>query len=53
MLGLGADEFQIVLGEDFSKARVFGEEPVAGVHGVRTGDLASRKQRRDVEIAVL
>ena len=53
MLGLRADEMQIVLGEDFGEAGVLGQEAVAGMHGVGAGDLAGREQRRDVEIAVL
>ena len=53
MLGLGADEMQIVLGEDFGEAGVFRQEAVAGMHGIGAGDLAGREQRGDVEIAVL
>ena len=53
MLGLRADEMQIVLGEDFGEAGVLRQEAVAGMHGIGAGDLAGREQRRDVEIAVL
>ena len=53
VLGLRADEMQIVLGEDFGEAGVLRQEAVAGMHGVGAGDLAGREQRRDVEIAVL
>ena len=44
---------QIVVGEDFGEAGVLGQKAVARMHGVGAGDLAGRKQRRDVEIAVL
>ena len=53
VLGLRADEFQIVLGKDFGEAGVLRQEPVAGMHGVGAGDLAGGEQRGDVEIAVL
>ena len=53
MLGLRADEIQIMLGEDFGEAGVFRQEAVAGMHRVGAGDLAGRKQRGDVEVAVL
>ena len=53
MLGLRADEMQIVLGEDLGEAGVLGQEAVAGMHGIGAGDLAGREQRGDVEIAVL
>ena len=53
VLGLGADELQIVLGEDLGEARVLREKAVAGMHGFGAGDLAGREQRGDVEIAVL
>ena len=53
VLGLGADEMQIVLGEDFGEAGVLRQEAVAGMHGVGAGDLAGREQRGNVEIAVL
>ncbi len=53
MLGLRADEFQIVLGKDLGEAGVFGEKAVAGMHGIGAGDLAGGQQRGDVEIAVL
>ena len=52
VLGAGADEIDVVLGENFGKAGVLGEEAVARMHGVGAGDLACRKQRRNVEIAV-
>ena len=53
VLGLGADEVDAVLGQDFGKARVLREEAVARMHGVGAGDLAGREQRRNVEVAVL
>ena len=53
VLGLRADEMQIVLGEDFGEAGVFRQKAVAGMHRVGAGDLAGREQRRHVEIAVL
>jgi hypothetical protein len=53
VLGLRADEAEIVLGEDLREARVLGEKAVAGMHGIGAGDLAGRKQGRDVEIRIL
>ena len=53
VLGLGPDEMQIVIGEDFGKAGVFRQKAVAGMHRVGAGDLAGREQRGHVEIAVL
>ena len=53
VLGLGADEVDAVLGQDFGKAGVLGEKAVAGMHGVGAGDFAGGEERRDVEIAVL
>ena len=53
MFGARPDEMQIVLAEDFGKARIFRQEAVARMHGVGAGDFAGREQRRDVEIAVL
>ena len=52
MRGLGADEVDVVLFEDFGEARVLRQEAVAGMHGVGAGDLAGGEQRRDVEVAV-
>ena len=52
VLGLGADEMDRVLGEDFGKARVLGEKAVARMHRVGAGDLAGGEQRRHVEVAV-
>ena len=52
MLGLGADEGDAVLLENFGEAGVFGEEAIAGMHGVGAGDLAGREQGGNVEIGV-
>ena len=52
VLGLGSDELDAVLVEDFGKARVFRQEAVARMHRVGAGDLAGGEQRRHVEIAV-
>ena len=52
MLGLGTDEMDVVLGQDFGKARVLRQKAVARMHGVGAGDLAGGEQRRNVEIAV-
>src|SRR5690606_17109658 len=49
----GADEGDLVLGEDLREAGVFGEEAVARMHGVGAGDLAGSHDRGDVEVAVL
>ncbi len=53
VLGLRADEMQVMLGEDFDEAGILGQEAVAGMHRIGAGDLARREQRGDVEIAVL
>jgi len=42
----------VVLGENFRKPGVLGEKTVAGMHGVRAGDLAGGEQSRDVEVTV-
>ena len=52
MLGLRADEGDVVLGEDLGEARVLGKKAVAGMDGVGAGDLAGGEQRGNVEIAV-
>ena len=52
MFGLGADEMQVVIGEDFGEAGVFRQEAVARMHGVGAGDLAGGEQRWHVQIAV-
>ncbi len=52
VFGFGADEMQIMLGQDLGEAGVFRQEAITGMHRVGTGDLASREQRGDVEIAV-
>ena len=44
VLGLGADEMHVVLGEDFGKARVLRQKAVAGMHGVGAGDLAGGRE---------
>ena len=53
VFGLGADEMQTVVGEDFGETGVFGQKAIAGMHGIGAGDLAGGQQRRNVEIAVL
>jgi len=53
VLGLGADEMQIVIGEDFGEAGVLRQKAVARMHGIDAGDLAGRKQGGDVEVGVL
>ena len=52
MRGLGTDEMDVVLRQDFGKARVLRQKAVARMHGVGAGDLAGGEQRRNVEIAV-
>jgi hypothetical protein len=52
MLGLGADEGDVVPLQDLGEAGVLGEEAVAGMDGVGACDLAGRDQIRDVQIAV-
>src|SRR3954463_10157811 len=53
VLGLRADEMQVVLAQDLGEPRVLGQEAVAGMHGVGAGDFAGRQQCWNVEIAVL
>ena len=50
MLGLGADEGDVVIGQDFGEFGVFREKAVAGMDGVGAGDLAGGEQGRNVEI---
>ena len=40
MRGLGADEMDVVLGEDFGKAGVLREKAIARMHRIGAGDLA-------------
>ena len=53
MFGLGPDENQLMLFDDFGKARVFREEAIAGMDRVRAADLSGGNDRGDVEVAVL
>jgi len=52
VLGLRADEADVVLGEDFREARILRQEAVARMDGVGAGDLAGRQQRGNVEIGI-
>ncbi len=52
VLGLRADEGDVVMLEHLGEARVLGQEAVAGMDGVGAGDLAGGDDRRNVEIAV-
>src|SRR3974390_2734557 len=52
MRGLWPDEMQVVIGENFGKARVLRQKTVTRMHGVGARDLAGRKQCRNVEITV-
>ena len=52
MGGLGTDEVNVVLGQDFGEARVLRQKAVARMHRIRAGDLAGGQQRRNVEVAV-
>ena len=40
MRGLGADEMNVVLGEDFRKPSVLSEKTIARMHRIGAGDLA-------------
>src|SRR6185312_10156259 len=51
MLGRRANEADLVIAQDFRKARVLREKPVARMHGIRAGDLAGGEQIGNVEIA--
>ena len=53
MLGLRADEGDLVLFEDFGEPGVLRQEPVAGMDGVGAGDLAGGDDGGNVEVAVL
>ena len=53
MLGARADEGDLMLFEDLGEAGVLCKEAVARMHCVGAGDLASRHDLRDVEVAVL
>ena len=53
MLGPRTDKLHIVIGENFGETGVLREKSIARMHGVGAGDLAGRKQGRDVEVAVL
>ena len=52
MFGLRTNECDFVFFQDLGKAGVFRKKPVAGMNGVRAGDLAGRDDRGDIEIAV-
>src|SRR5581483_11806226 len=53
MLGLRADEMNVVLAQDLGKARILRKESVARMHRVGAGDLAGGEDRGNVEIAFL
>ena len=52
VLGLRADEDDLVRLHDVGEMRVLGEKAVAGMDRVRARDLAGRDDRRDVEIGL-
>ena len=52
MVAGGADEGDVVGGEDVGELGILRQEAVARMHGVRAGDLAGRDDLVDVEIAV-
>ena len=52
VLGLRADEMQIMFGEDLGEAGVLRQEAVTGMHSVGARNLAGREQCGDVEIGV-
>src|SRR5579871_2083395 len=53
VFGARADEMHIVLAENFGKARVLRQKSVARMDGVGAGYLTRRKQRRNIQVAVL
>ena len=53
MFGFRTDEGDLVLVQDLGEPRILRKEPVAGMDGVRAGDLAGGDDRGNVEIAVL
>ena len=52
VLGLRADESDLVLFKNIGETRVFRQETIARMNGVSAGDLAGRDDRGDVEVAV-
>src|SRR5579875_105934 len=52
MLGLGANERDVMISQDFRKSRIFGEESVARMQGLGARDLASRKKGWNVQIRI-
>ena len=52
VLGLRADEPDVVVGQDLGEARVLRQEAVARMHGFGAGDLAGGEDRRDVEVGI-
>src|SRR5690242_20900984 len=52
LIARGAYERDIRRPHDVRELRVLGQEPVAGVNGIRPGDLGGRDNPRGVEVAV-
>ena len=52
VLGLGADEADVVVGENFCEFGVFRKKTVAGMDGVGAGDLAGREKGGNIEIGL-
>src|ERR1700730_1540699 len=49
---LGADENDVMVGEDLREPRVLGEKSIARMQGFGAGDFASPEKRGDVEIGI-
>ena len=52
VLGAGADEMHIVVGQNLRKARILREKAIPGMHGVGAGDFARGEDCRNIQIAV-
>ena len=52
MFGLGADEADVVIGQNFGEFGVFRKKAIAGMDGVGAGDFAGGEQRGNVEIGL-
>jgi len=51
MLRRRSDKGNLVLFENFRKARIFRQKAIAGMYRIRIGDLAGRHDLRNVQIA--
>ncbi len=52
MFGLGTNEADVMIGQNFGEFGVFRKKAIAGVDGVGAGDLAGGEQRGNIEIGL-